>query len=313
MWSCVLLTDAAAGEARTFGSVGVIPLTDLMTAVNAVGHHATGHVLVAAPAALAAELATTLTVAAGRWPDLRLAHLTSGHAPLAMLSALALARATTEFPAFGVRLAESLLQRSWSGAWTPDVARLVHPAPTLTQHARSLLPGSGFLVRQAPDAGVLGGEPAPGDVPPAGLDRVLLVEDGAVPPHVVQRLERDPGVTAVRPVTVPGSWRSVYGTARTGQVALLPAEPAELLGAVSHRCPSCGHEQPTAVCPFCRVIGRSLVSVAHPSPGPPPATPLAGLPADEINGMTGTAGMTGMTGAGGGSAVAPPPAAGAAR
>lgn len=308
MWSCVLLTDAAAGEARTFGSVSVVPVSDLMTTVNAVGHHATGHVLVAAPAALGAELAVTLTVAAGRWPDLRLAHLTSPHAPLAILSALALARATTEFPAFGVRLTESLLQRSWSGAWTPDVARLVHPAPTLSQHARSLLLGSGFLVRQAPDAGVLGGEAAPGDVPPAGLDRVLLVEEGAVPPTVVQRLQRDPGVTTVRPVAFPGSWRSVYGTARAGQVALVPAQPAELLGAVSHRCPSCGHEQPTAVCPFCRVIGHSLVSVAHPSPGPPPATPLAGLPVTGINSADGITGATG-----GGAAVAPPPAAGAAR
>src|SRR3954468_16161115 len=165
MWSCVLLTDAAAGDVRDFSSVGVVPVSgdgDVMTAVNAVGHHATGHVLVAAPASLSAELATTLTIAAGRWPDLRLAHLVSPHAPLAILSALALARATTEYPAFGVRLAEALLQRTWSGAWTPDVARLVNPAPSLMQHARSLLPGSGFLVRQAPAPGVLGRERADG-------------------------------------------------------------------------------------------------------------------------------------------------------
>src|SRR6185436_14194301 len=107
MWSCVLLTDAAAGEPRTFGTVDVVPAGSggaLTAAVNAVGLHATGHVLVAAPAALSAELATTLTVAAGRWPDLRLARLVSTHAPLAIVSALALARATTEYPAFGVRL-----------------------------------------------------------------------------------------------------------------------------------------------------------------------------------------------------------------
>src|SRR5215218_986593 len=120
MWSCVLLTDAAAGESRAFSTVHVVPVgpgRDLMSAVDAVGRSsavgdATGHVVVAAPAALSAELGTTLTVAAGRWPDLRLARLASTHAPLAILSAMALARATTEYPAFGVRLVESLLQRS---------------------------------------------------------------------------------------------------------------------------------------------------------------------------------------------------------
>ena len=332
MWSCVLLTDAAAGEARTFGTVDVVPVgaeRDLIPAVEAVGAHATGHVLVAAPASLSAELGTTLTVAAGRWPDLRLARLVSTHAPLAVLSALALARATTEYPGFGARLVESLLQRSWSGAWTPDVAHLVHPAPTLAQHARSLLPGAGFLVRQAPDAGVLGRDPVAGDVPAAGLDRVLLVQEGAVPEPVVHRLERSAEVSAVRRVAFPGSWRSVYGTSRAGQVALVPAKPAVLLGAVSHRCPSCGHEQPSAVCPFCRVIGHSLVSVAHPSPGPPPPTPRAGLPITGLSsGVPFTATARAAVGPaaapaagpaatavpmGGTGAVAPPRAAGAAR
>jgi hypothetical protein len=304
MWSCVLLTDAAAGSAVDVSGVGVVPVgtgRELMAAVDAVGHHATGHVLVAAPTALAAELAVTATIVAGRWPDLRLARLVSPHAPLAILSALALARATTEWPSFGVALADALLRRSWSGAWTADVSRLVHPAPSLAQHARSLLPGSGFLVRQAPVAGVLGGEPRQideADVPPAGVDRVLLAEDG-VPPGVLERLAGTPGVTATRRLDVPGSWRSVYGTPRAAQVALLPVQPVDLLGAVSHRCPACGLDQPGAVCPFCHVMGRSLVSIAHPGlglPGSTAATPAAGVPV-----------------AGGAAGVAPPPAAGAAR
>jgi hypothetical protein len=256
MWSCVLLTDAVATPADLAG-VAVVPAgtgPDLMAAVDALGRHATGHVLVAAPRALAAELATTATVAAGRWPDLRLARLESDHAPLAILSALALARATTDWPAFGVGLAEALLRRAWSGVWTPDLAKLPHAGPSLVQHARSLLPGSGFLVRQGPDPGVLGREPAPDDVPPAGLDRVLLVEEDAVPPEVADRLAAGDRVTATRHLRLPGRWTSVYGTPRTGQVALLPAHPAALLAAVSHRCPSCGLDQPAAVCPFCHVI-----------------------------------------------------------
>ena len=168
-------------------------------------------------------------------------------------------------------------------------------------------------MRQAPDPSVLGGEPAADDVPPAGLDRVLLAEQGAgqdagvstVPAAVVDRLSRATGVTATRQLAVPGSWTSVYGTTRVAQLALVPAQPADLLAAVSHHCPSCGLEQPAAVCPFCHVIGRSLVSVAHPSPGPPPATPHAGLPV--------LGGHAGDHGNGGAQAVTPPPAAGAAR
>ena len=313
MWSCVLLTDAVAAPADLAG-VDVVPARtgpELMAAVDAVGrHNVTGHVLVAAPRSLAAELATTTTVAAGRWPELRVARLDSPHAPLAILSALALARATTDWPAFGVGLAEALLRRAWSGAWTPDVARLAAPAPSLVQHARSLLPGSGFLIRQAPDPGVLGREASQDDVPPAGLDRVLLVEEGAVTPEVVDRLAATTGVVATRQLHLPGAWASVYGTPRAGQLALLPAQPATLLAPVSHRCPACDLDQPGAVCPFCHVIGRSLVSIAHPSPGLPPATPVAGLPL--LGDTTAAAAAPGAT-ATAATAIAVPKAAGAAR
>ena len=86
------------------------------------------------------------------------------------------------------------------------------------------------------------------------------------------------------------------------------------------------HAPPGYVCPFCHVIGRSLVSVAHPSPGPPPATPHAGLPvlggaAGGGGGPGGTPGGTpggahggaqgGAPGESGTRAVTPPPAAGA--
>jgi hypothetical protein len=58
------------------------------------------------------------------------------------------------------------------------------------------------------------------------------------------------------------------------------------------------------------VIGHALVSVAHPSPGPPPPTPRAGLP---ITGLASGVSFTAAAKPGGAGAVAPPPAAGAAR
>lgn len=261
MWSCLLLTDAGV-EPVVFSGVTVVPAGDPIALVDAVGRAAAGHVLVVAPRSHAAGLHLAVTVVAGHRPDLSVAWLVSDHAPLAMLSALALARAATVEPAIGVELAGRLLAGSWSGAWTGSVARLSRPNPRLGQHLRSLLPGSGFLLRQSPSPAVLAG-PRTDDVPPAGMDRVLLVQDGAVPAPVAQRLAGADRVTAVRQVALPGAWSSVYGTHRTGQLALMPAEPQALLGPVTHRCPSCGLDQLSPTCPFCRTVNAGTAAAVQ--------------------------------------------------
>jgi hypothetical protein len=159
----------------------------------------------------------------------------------------------------GVGLVHCLLENAWSGAWSNSVAGLVEPAPSLAQHLRSLLPGSGFLIRQAPRPAVLGTARSD-DVPATTVDRVLLVQEGAVPGPIAERLAQTTAVTAVRQVTMPGRWASVYGTDRTGQLALMPAEPHGLLEAVTHRCPACRLEQVSSVCPFCRILARPTAS-----------------------------------------------------
>jgi hypothetical protein len=258
MWSCLLLTDAPA-ESINFSGVSVVPAGDPLELIAAVDRAGADHLLVAAPVSLATELALALTLATANRPQLQLAPLVSAHAPLAVLSAMTLAQSVTEDPVRGVGLVHRLLENAWSGAWSNSVARLAEPAPSLAQHLRSLLPGAGFLIRQAPQPAVLG-TPRSDDVTASPIERVLLVQEGAVPGPIAGRLAQATAVTTVRQVTMPGRWSSVYGTDRTGQLALMPAEPQLLLDRVTHRCPACRLEQVSSVCPFCRVLARPTAS-----------------------------------------------------
>ena len=246
-----MLTDRGFSAPTNFNPVAVIPAGDPVALADAVGRGGS-HVVVAAPAALRSELSVMTSVAAGRWPEIRIARLVSPHAPLAILSALALARQVTEEPALGYGLARASLQRSWSGAWLSSLAKLAEPAPTMSQHLRSLLPGAGFLVRQAPRPAVLG-RPEAKDFPAADVDRVLLVQDTGVPMALRRRLAEMPHTMAVRELAVPGDWTCVYG-APAGQLALVPAEPVQLLPSAPPVCDTCRLRQLEGVCPFCRTV-----------------------------------------------------------
>jgi hypothetical protein len=293
MWACVLLTDSG-NDPVMFSGVNIVPVGDPIILLDAVSRTGARNFLIVAAPASAEFLHGAVTIVAGRRPDLSLSSLITEHSPLAVLSALTLARAATDEPAIGVELTRRILDHSWSGAWVGSVAKLNRPNPRLGQHLRSLLPGGGFLVRQSPDPAVLSAA-RPDDVPSAGCERVLLVQDDGVPAPVTQRLSEVGGVTAVRQVAVPGEWLSIYGTDRTGQLALVPAEPRSLIGPVTHRCPACLLALISTVCPFCRVvavevqpIGRRAVGYPDPStaadPAPPPVaghpgSPVAGHPA----------------------------------
>jgi hypothetical protein len=260
MWSSLLLADAGS-DPVLFSGVSIIPAEDPILLFDTVERADVDHVLIVAPRSLIRPLRLGVSITVGRRPDIAVTWMISEHAPLAILSALALARTATDEPAIGVDLVRQLLARSWSGAWSHSVAKLAEPSPRLSQHLRSLLPGSGFLIRQSPLPAVLS-QPRTDDVPSAGIDRVLLVQDGAVPPPLAKRLSGAAGVSAVRQVALPGRWRSVYGTDRTGQLALLPADAHALIEPADQRCPSCLLIQSTAVCPYCRVLNQSAERTA---------------------------------------------------
>jgi hypothetical protein len=255
MWSCVLLTDPGA-ESAEFNDLTVVAADNPIAAVDAVERSAATHVLMAAPRALGARFDPTAAIVQGRFPGVRVATLLSEHAPIALFSAMVVARTVTQHPVQGIGLVHRLLDHSWSGAWSRSVAKLAHPTPAVGQHLRSLLPGEGFMIRQHPSPAVLSGV-RPADVPGVGVDRILLAQDGGVVPSAIaQRLSELPAVTAVRQVAMPGRWVSVYGTHRVGQVVLAPADPRMLVEPMNHRCPSCLLDQVAPVCPFCRVMTR---------------------------------------------------------
>ena len=187
MWSSVIISDGEAAVGSVSG-VTVLPagqpqaLAELIETLGETPVETPGVpvLLVHAHRAYESWLRTAVTLAAGRWPDLRLAWRAGDHAPLATLSALSAARLQDAEPALAVRLVDRLLEHSWSGAWVTSVARLGRPAPSLAQHARSLLPGSSFLVRHHPQPAVLAPtvtDPVPADdLQASGHERVLLVQ-----------------------------------------------------------------------------------------------------------------------------------------
>lgn len=121
MWACLMLADPGA-DPVVFSSVNLVPAGDPIALLDALGQTAAGHALVVAPPALSAVLESAVTIAVGRRPELAITSLISEHSPLAILSALTLARSATTDPAIGVHLTQRLLDRSWSGAWTTSLA-----------------------------------------------------------------------------------------------------------------------------------------------------------------------------------------------
>ena len=274
MWSCVVLTEQSDGGSAEVGGVQLVPVSDGAALARALEQLDSTWIVVASHPSQAPLADLALTLATGRWPERYVASLRTSHAPMAVTCALALAMATLTHPAQGLTLAEDVLANAWSGAWTRSVARLRTPAPTLWTHARSLLPGSGFLIRQWPDPAVLSRHGAAG-IPAYGGDRVLMVQDG-VPAALGRRLVAEGSVSDSRHVQLPATWADVYGTTSAAQVALMPADTRSLIRPVSHVCYGCDLELPTPVCPYCRVAAEPIRSTRRlpvaPAARPGPAT-----------------------------------------
>jgi hypothetical protein len=238
--------DGAAGGVLAAPVGDPIAFGDVLVASGAVT------TVVAVPRALAEQTAAALTMTALRWPHLRTAALVSAHAPLALHAALGAARQHTRQAGVAHAFMTEFLERSWSGVWTPSVAKLAIPAPSLAQYLRSLLPGGQFLVSFAPD-GEVGGVGALAARRPSGPGRVLLVADPGLPGVTATRLATDGRAQAVRPYPLAGDWRAVTGHPRAVQVALTPSEQFRFQVMVPRVCPSCAELVGAQLCPFCQI------------------------------------------------------------
>lgn len=155
-----------------------------------------------------------------------------------------------------VVIADRLLEQTWSGAWTPSVAKLEHPEVAVGQHLRSWLPGGdGFVVTFSgplPEARAVGratqAEPvvARGDVYGAAIGRVpaaalrdVLTTAGAGGTVDVPALEVDT--------------RGRVGVQGAVELTALPAEQRMELPPARGRCRVCDALVFTETCSFCNV------------------------------------------------------------
>ncbi len=200
---------------------------------------------------------TGLALAAGLHPELAVARLVNGHAPVGLLAALAGAGSVVDDPGLVAGYVDAFLAASWTAAWTPSLARLTQPAPSVAQHLRSLVPGTGFLIRLGSDRAVLR-RPVPEGVPAFPGPRVLLVTEPGLPNDLARHLADLTRATAVRPIQMPGHWEPALGSRRAVQVALVPAEAGSITVRPRSRCRCCGLLSASYRCSFCHVVGEEL-------------------------------------------------------
>lgn len=134
------------------------------------------------------------------------------------------------------------------------VAKLSYPPPSVTQHARSWLPGTGFLVQVAPHPAVTpmdgDGSAAFTDLPLAAATVLHASGPGAPDPSWVT----DVVVPAVAPRLVvelsAAGQEAYYGTTKITEVVAYP-ELVELPASALHTCRWCEEPVASSPCPFC--------------------------------------------------------------
>lgn len=231
-------------------------------------------VLVSHPStAHAAAVAATFLVS--HRPGRRVARLRSTHAPLAVLVALARTRELASDAGHAAAVLHDLLSSTWSAVVLGSVAGLPHPNPPLSQHLRSFLPGSRFLVRLGDEAvSVRADRSAPALTGLGRGDCDLYVTESGADDELVRELSRTLAPVSVRELALPGTWSSLYGRAEQLQLALVPEQVRDLLSPAGPECRGCGLSAAGPVCPFCRTRTRTG-SEAEPATAQPSTTPDA--------------------------------------
>jgi hypothetical protein len=172
-------------------------------------------------------------------------------------------------PAVQLALLDQLRERAWSATWLPRVSKLADPPPSLLQHARGWLGGSGFLAVHSTPLGsprVLTctgtAIPAPGDTP---ADGVLMVADSGSPDWVVPALSAAVGIGSRTDYPTWRDPRDAFGVPACAEVLIVPGDlddPAALPDD-TRECPGCGNRHARLVCPYCRMT--------EPAPSEPAA------------------------------------------
>jgi hypothetical protein len=248
-------------------------------------------VMIACAVADAPEVRRQLNLLAVALPHVRTLLEPVPGSPLAVAVTAALVGDVdgTRDPAVQLALLDQLRERSWSATWLPRVSKLADPAPTLLQHARGWLGGSGFLAVHSSPTGcprVLTctgtAVPAPGDTPAEG---VLMVADSGAPDWVVPALSAAVGIGSRTDYETWRDPRDAFGVPVCAEVLIVPGDlddPAALPDD-TRECPGCGNRHGRRVCPYCRmtepVPSGSRDADGTDSPDEPADATSAGGPA----------------------------------
>lgn len=136
-----------------------------------------------------------------------------------------------------------------------SVAGLRQPAPRLTQHARSILPGSAFLVTLQPLPSVAAW-PAAGLLPEVPSGCVAVVR-GDEPELVGSDIRRSWPDTPVVPLTNMDGARDWWGARKTTEVIVMPVEIDSLrleLSAPAMLCRWCHQPARARLCSGCSML-----------------------------------------------------------
>ncbi|GCE77936.1 hypothetical protein [Cellulomonas biazotea] len=194
---------------------------------------------------------------------LAVAWRTLPHGPGAILLLAAQGASAALSPGETVAYVEALADRTWSGAWTPSVANLAEPQPTMSQHLRSVAPGGeGFVVTMSgPAPAVRGvGQRTEPDEPAVERGTLYCADLERVPARAREQLLAASGCSTVvdlPSLRVESSDR--LGTTKAVEAVALPGGAGVYLPALTGRCPTCAEPVFVDYCPFCHVRRTSSV------------------------------------------------------
>ncbi|MDX6277919.1 MAG: hypothetical protein QOJ72_2047 [Nocardioidaceae bacterium] len=224
------------------------------------------------------EVRTLLSYTSVRIPGFRAALEPLPGTPLAVGVVSSLADDLTDPDgdtlAWQISALDYLRARIWSAVWLPRVSGLTTPAPSLFQHMRSWLPGSGFLavhgdgtkksgrVLNARHAPVTGLDPRP--------DVALLHSTLQHPTWIVPAVATALAAQSVSDVSTVREQIDTYGTTHAVELLGVPAsfhadtkpDPQSISA-----CNACGTRHARTACPLCgmTVTAASLVPLGEHS------------------------------------------------
>lgn len=150
-------------------------------------------------------------------------------------------------------------------AWLTSVSGLKRPAPSLRQHARSLIPGRGFAAALQPEEWVRALSRSDTHVPLARVDRpmelLLAPTEEADVAWVVDVVNPGLGMLRLREIPPTAHGTRWWGAKRLAEVVAYPTDVEALAGRVAPQslrsCHWCGATVATTPCPFCGERNRA--------------------------------------------------------